>query len=185
MSTATTTKARTAKKSTTPAITPTTNPAGERPNLVELRAAVFAALAKVAEGEGDRDEMADGGRHEFSLTVSGEIDGYEFGQSFAGHLSVGHASDRASSTGPNQDHLLAYVLSKLNTVTRDAIFRDTAAEFAAAGNELPAVDDAAMSAARDFRAGLRQKVTQHVRGSVHVEYVAQAGQATLRFSKVG
>jgi hypothetical protein len=152
----------------------------ERPNLVGLHAAVFAALGKVAEDEGDRDELADGAAHRFSLTISGDIDGHAFGQTFAGGLTVGHASNRASSTGPNQDHLLAYVLGKLNSATREKILRDTAAEFAAAG-ELPAVADANITAARDFRASLRQKVTQHVRGSVRVEYAA-IGETAMRFT---
>lgn len=158
-------------------------PVAERPNLVGLRAAVFAALGKVAEDEGDRDELADGAAHRFSLTISGDIDGHGFGQSFAGGLTVGHASNRASSTGPNQDHLLAYVLGKLNSATREKILRDTAAEFAAAG-ELPAVADTDIAAARDFRASLRQKVSQYVRGSVRVEYAA-VGETALRFSAAG
>ncbi len=163
---------------------PAAAPAAGKPNLVGLRAAVFAALGKVAEDEGDRDELADGSAHRFSLTISGEIDGHGFGQSFAGALTVGHASQRASSTGPNQDHLLAYVLGKLNSATREKILRDTAAEFAAAGNELPTVDEAEISAARDFRAGLRQKVSQQVRGSVRVEYAA-VGDTALRISSAG
>ena len=145
-----------------------------RPNLVELRAAIFAALGKIAGDEGERDDLTDGSAHTFELSVSGQIDGSQFGQAFAGRLTVGHASERASSVGPDQDHLLAYVLGKLNTATREAIYRDTASDFAAAGGQLPACDDAAIEAAKSFRAGLRQKVSQHVRGSVRVEYAAVA-----------
>lgn len=153
---------------------------GERPNLIELRAAVFAALGKIAGDEGERDDLTDGSAHTFELTVSGQIDGSQFNQSFAGGLTVGHASERASSVGPDQDHLLAYVLSKLNTATREAIYRDTAA-----GGQLPAVDDAAIEAAKSFRAGLRQKVSQHVRGSVRVEYAAIAAPAVAQAAKSG
>ena len=148
----------------------------QKNNLVGMRAAVFAALGKVADSESCRDDLEDGAKHEFHLTISGVVNGCGFEQSFAGDLSVGHASERASSVGPNQDHLLAYVLSKMNHQTREKILRETASDFAEHG-ELPAVADEQLKAAKEFRGELRQKVSQHVRGSVRVNYGTAAPAA--------
>lgn len=142
------------------------------PDLLATRAAMFAFLGKLAADEGERDDMSDGQHSEVTLSIVAEVDGKRCHYAFAGTVDVGHASTRASSVGPNQDELLALVLAKLNTVTRDKLCRDLADEFAAAGGKLPAVDSAIVDQAAKLKADLRQKVDQPVRGSVRVKYAA-------------
>ena len=158
----------TARKSnrSTSATTPAT------PDLLATRAAMFAFIGKLAADEGERDDMTDGQHSEVTLSIVAEVDGKRCHHAFAGTVDVGHASTRASSVGPNQDELLALVLAKLNTVTRDKLCRDLASEFAAAGGKLPAVDKSIVDQAAKLKSDLRQKVDQPVRGSVRVKYAA-------------
>lgn len=138
-------------------------------DLLALQAAMWAFTAKISADQGERDDLHDGQHSNVRIAIVAEVDGHRTRHSFAGSVNVGHASTRASSVGPNQDELLALVLSKLNTATRDAICRDLADDFAAAG-KMPEVDSAIVKQAAKLRADLRQKVDQQVRGSVRVNF---------------
>lgn len=145
---------------------------GEQPapvDRVELAAALWGFAQKVAGDHFERDDLSDGARHTVRLAIAAEVDGQRYSQQFDGDLTVGHASTRASSVGPDQDHLFAYILSKLNSATRNSICRGLVDDFAAAG-ELPAVGDDYIALAKDLRSALRQKVEQPVRGSVRVNH---------------
>jgi hypothetical protein len=147
-------------------------------DLLAIKAALWAFFGKLAESESSRDDLHDGQHSDVKLAIVAEVDGHRTRHAFTGSVDVGHSSTRASSAGPNQDELLALVLSKLNTVTRDAICRDLASDFAAAGGELPPVDAAIVKQAAKLRADLRQKVEQQVRGTVRVNY-AESDQPEL------
>jgi len=165
---ATTTKTRTRKPAASkpaPAVDPAV-----------VAAAAYTALAKVGGKEANRDDLAAGATHAVRLAIAGQIDGEEFETYIAADLSVGHDSTRASSTGPKQGELIAVILGKLNTATRDKILRELPEEFAANDNQLPAVDTTAVDAVDSMLKRLRAKKTQNVRGSVSCSYRLGVGE---------
>jgi hypothetical protein len=83
-----------------------------------------------------------------------------------GQLVVGEDSVTASSVTPQADQLLALVLAKLNTATREKLLHELPAEFAANGNEMPATDESLVEAVREMLTKLRRRVTRPRRGSV-------------------
>jgi hypothetical protein len=97
---------------------------------------------------------------------------YEVAENFrvVGTLTVGHDSETAGTCTPSADVLLGLVLSKMNAVTRQAILRDVAADFAAAENEYPDVPAEIVEATEAFTASLRRKVTQKRRGAVSGQF---------------
>lgn len=134
------------------------------------RAAVFAALAKIAEKEGDRDQLVDGATHQVAIEILAKVDGVPFEANASAMLSVGHASTRASSTTPNVAHVLALVLGKLNAATRDKILSELPEDFERNGGLLPEVAETAIEAADNMLRRLRAKVQTTVRGSVSCKY---------------
>lgn len=145
-----------------------------RPRNLE-QVAVAAAL-KTLDKEFDRDAIDGGESAHVSLSIVGVIDGdVVLDRKYEAALSVGHDSVRSSSATPNQAHLVAAILAKLNHQTRDKILRELPEEFAAAGNELPAVEDSAVKAADAMLKRLRAKKEQKVRGSVSCQYTRVNG----------
>ena len=144
----------------------------------EQRSAVWHALAKTAAGEADRAALTAGAGYTVSVQLRAQVHtrgaGGEAIAPAAGEVSlfadvtVGFDSTRASSSGPRADELLAVVLAKLNTATRERILRDLPDEFAANGNELPAVAPALIEQCGAMLKRLRGKVSQTVRGAVSV-----------------
>ena len=97
-----------------------------------MNAVALAALSKATSSEPWRDELAEGTQHTCILQIAGKVNGraiapYEIKST----VTIGHDSMRNSSTGPNQGHLIATILSKLNDATRNAILRDLPAAYAA------------------------------------------------------
>jgi hypothetical protein len=86
--------------------------------------------------------------------------------SIRGVLTVGEDTMTASSVTPQPDQLLAHILSKLNTATREKLLRELPEEFVANGNEMPATSDSLVEAAGEMLAKLRRRVTRPRRGSV-------------------
>lgn len=89
-----------------------------------LAAVAWAAVEKVASKEAVRDDLASGASHVVQLTLAGEVDGAPIAQSFARVLTVGHDQRRAASTTPAQPRLVAAILAKLNTATRNRVLRN-------------------------------------------------------------
>ena len=130
---------------------------------------LFAALAKVAAGEGNRDALRAGARHEVSLHLTGDVDGRPVHRRIAAVVSVGHDQERATSATPDQPRLIAAILSKLNPATRRCILADLPREYEAAG-ELPAVDPELEEHVGDMLKRLRSKKQIIARGPVRCEY---------------
>ncbi len=72
--------------------------------------------------------------------------------SIQGILAVGEDTEAASSVTPQPDQLLAFVLGKLNTATREKLLRELPEEFAANGNDMPETDDSLVDAVHDMLA---------------------------------
>lgn len=131
-------------------------------------AAAFAFLSKAVADEFDRDVLPDGAAHNVRASVVVEVDNDTIiTREFDGNVAVGHASVRASSVGVKAPELLAYVASKMNAATREALYRELADTFTANGGKLP-VTEAAIEEADAALTKLRQKVDQPVKASVRV-----------------
>jgi hypothetical protein len=83
-----------------------------------------------------------------------------------GTLTVGHDGTTSATSTPSATELLALVLGKLNTVTRESILRELPAEFVAAGGRLPVAEPSLVEAADVLCKSLRQKIDQPRRGAV-------------------
>ncbi len=107
--------------------------------------------------------------------------------SIQGVLTVGEDSVTASSVTPQTDELLAHILGKLNTATRDKLLRELPQEFAANGNEMPKADESLIDAVHDMLQKLRRKVTRPRRGSVKGTFDIKAVPALVmsKLSVVG
>ena len=128
-------------------------------------AAALGFLAKAAGDEFVRDESPDGAHHSIRVSVLAEVDGEcIISREYDGTTDTGHASVRASSVGAKAGEVLAYVASKMNAATREALYRELADVFAANGGKLPVTDDAVKEADAAL-ARLRQKTEQQVRGT--------------------
>lgn len=131
-------------------------------------AAAFGFLAKAAGEEFVRDDSPDGAHHSIRVALTCQVDGAApIYREWEGTTDTGHASVRASSVGAKAGEVLAYVTSKLNAATREALYRELAETFAANGGKLP-VDASAVEAADEALGRLRQKVEQPVRGTFRV-----------------
>ena len=136
--------------------------------MAERAAVVAAALGKFAARHTDRDAMPDDAEYNVDIAIAAKVDGEPYTAEIAAGVHVGRLSTRASSVGHSQDHLIAAILAKLNTTTRDKVLRDLPDEFERVGG-LPPVTDEALAAVEAFRKRLRAKVSQQVRGSVKVD----------------
>lgn len=143
----------------------------ETPDLMALSAAVWQAAAKIAaENAGEtRDNLPDGAAYPtIKLMFAAEIDGQIFRRQFDGSVTVGHGSERASSSAIGADELLAWLLNQVNATTRAAILRDLPATFAANGQRLPVKEEEIEAAAETLKAVRRERVVS-VRGAVNVK----------------
>lgn len=141
------------------------------PNLVAISAAVWESIGKIAGKENRRDDIPDGFAGKVELYIAARIDnGPVYRQNFAGQISVGHASQRATSSLPNMGEVIGHILAQLNGATREAILRDLPAIYAANNGELPAVPKEIEEAAEGLLGKLRATKQIDVRGSVSVKY---------------
>lgn len=88
------------------------------------------------------------------------------GISLEGILTVGEDTVAATSATPQSDMLLAFILAKLNSATREKLLRELPEDFATGGYEMPQADESLVDAVRDMLANLRRTVTRPRRGSV-------------------
>ena len=86
--------------------------------------------------------------------------------SIRGLLSVGEDSLAASAIVPQADQLLAVLLAKLNSATRDKLLRELPDEFVRAGNQMPETELSRVDDARELLSRLRRSVTRTRRGAV-------------------
>jgi len=136
-----------------------------------VAAVTWAMLAKVAAKEKRRDLLAAGGSYKGQLYLVAEIGGARFMKLINTELSVGHSSRRGKSVAPNPTALVALILSKLNTATRERLVRDLPELFAAAGNRLPEVEPVMLTLADSLVTRLRAKETHLVEGTVSCRYM--------------
>ena len=131
-------------------------------------AAALGFLAKAAGDEFNRDDSPDGSHHSIRVSVLAEVDGEAIiSREYDGTTDTGHASVRASSVGAKAGEVLAYVASKMNAATREALYRELADVFASNGGKLPVTEDAVKEADAALDR-LRQKTQQNVRGTFKV-----------------
>lgn len=149
-----------------------------------LSAVALAVLSKIAGNESFRDSLEAGSAHVCNLTISGDVDGLPLAPcQVKSTLTIGHDSQRASSSNPPLATLIGNILAKLNKATRDAVLRDLPADYTANGNELPAVDAEIEAATDAMLKTLRASKQTSVRGSVACKYSLEAkrgGSAAFR-----
>jgi len=133
-------------------------------------AAIMAAVSKVGGECFVRDDLPDGASHRVHVNIAARIEGQAdlYRQQFTADLSVGHASQRASSTGAPQEDVIAWILGHVNSATRESILAKLPEVYAANGEALPVSDHDAADAAAMLKR-LRAKSTQAVRGSVSIK----------------
>ena len=105
----------------------------------------------------DRDALPSGD-HEIDMTLR-----------VTGTLHVGADSVTAKTCTPDQSDLLAAILAKLNTVTREQILRELPEEFAGAGNRFQVPNPAIARDVKRMLQRLRRKVAQPRRGDVKAD----------------
>lgn len=149
-------------------------------SLVIQNAAIWAAVGKLCAANDRRDDLPDGIAKRVDVYLAARVDGGPvYRKGWAVDLSVGHGSQRASSSLPNTGKIVGAILGLLNTATREAVLRDLPALYAASGGDLPDVDPAIASAAEGMLAKLRASKQVDVRGSVSAKAVEQAAPVGL------
>lgn len=136
----------------------------------QLEAVVWAALEKVSQKQKDADSLPEGTQHTVNLDLSGSVDGEPFNASVNSVLSIGHRQTRSSSVNPQVPQLIAWILSKLNRVTRHRIILDLPEEFLANDKQMPEPSPVLVSEVERLLKQLRQTKTVEARGSVRCEY---------------
>ncbi len=135
-----------------------------------LSSVVFAAMEKVGAKQKKPDHLADGASHSVRMLIKGEVDGQLFEQSIVSIVSIGHRQEKSSSVNPQVAELIAYMLSKLNTATRERILADVPSEFRDNGQQLPELSKELVNAAKAMLKQLRETKTVTARGPVRCEY---------------
>lgn len=77
-----------------------------------LRQVLLAAVTKYADKEYERDQLAEGSKHELALAISGTIGGKAIDDQFAGTLTVGFDQETASSSACKSEQLVAWILDR-------------------------------------------------------------------------
>ena len=139
-------------------------------NAQNVAATAWATLGRVAAKELQRPHLEAGGAHAVALQISGTVDEERFVVGVTGTTMVGTDSTRLSSKAPDLNHLIAWLLSKLNGPTREKILRELPEEFAANGNQLPAVDEHLPELAGGMLRRLRAKVQQEIKAPISTTY---------------
>jgi hypothetical protein len=135
-----------------------------------LNTALFAVQKATAKHQ-ERESLAPGS-YECDITITGTVDANPVYARFLGSLSVGTDTVANSSSGPNQAELLAVVMGKLNSATREKITRELADAFSANGNRLPEVPAAQIEAAEMLLKRLRSTISQARKGTVSFKAAA-------------
>ena len=140
------------------------------PKAEQLDAVVWAALEKVAHKQKESDSLPEGSKHTVSLKLNGTVDGEPFDESVNSILSIGHRQTRSSSVNPQVPQLIAWILGKLNSATRNRILMDLPVEFVDNQNQMPEPNLVLVSEVEHMLKQLRKTKTVEARGSVRCEY---------------
>ena len=135
-----------------------------------LNHVVWAALEKIGSKEKKADMLAEGAKHDVQLKLAGTVDGQAFEQSIHSIVAIGHQQQRASSVNPQVPELIAYILSKLNTATRNRILTDIPAEFLENDCQLPDAGPVLLDEAKHLLQQLRRTKSVTARASIRCEY---------------
>lgn len=139
-------------------------------NQAEADAVLWAALGKVAAKEARRDLLREECSYPVNVIVTGRVVDVDVRKSIRADLTVGSEQTRASSRGPDNTHLLACILGKLNQKTREKLCRDLPEDFLKAGESLPDVELSLHAMAKSLLSRLRSKQSTTVAGSVSCRY---------------
>lgn len=143
------------------------------PSDPQVAAFAWASLAKAADKETDRDELPAGSVGSVDLTITGTVQGKPFCRHIVGVLSVGHDQTRASTVTPDQPRLVARILSKLNTTTREKILNDLPQEFADHGGRLPDVPEPLVRSVQGMLKRLRAQKSSFARGPLRFLFTSK------------
>ena len=153
---------------------------GGKVDMVAQSAAIWGAISKVAGKEFSREHLPGGVNHTIDIHIAARVDGGQvWQQDFTAMMSVGFDSERASSSACDQGKLLALLLAKLNTVTREKFLRETIENFAANGNELPEAPAEVVEDCDRLLSGLRSQKQTSVKGSVSVKHLPAAQRLAI------
>lgn len=144
---------------------------------VELGAAAMIAASKTLDKWSNRDDLEDGGSYVVDASLVGTVNGVGFDLPIKTTLTVGHESTKASSATPAVPSIIAAILGKLNTVTREKVVQDILSEFAESGDITAEPHMVAM--VDIFLAGLRQQKQTTVRGAVKANPASKGCQITV------
>jgi hypothetical protein len=144
-----------------------------------LNAVVWCALARGAEKQWERGDLADGSRHEVKFSGAGSVDGVGFVVDLDAVVKVGHGGMNTRSVGVDAVRQLAYVLELVELAFSDPadpaagaravgdIVSDVLAKFAECGS-VPA-SDKYVGIAADLDKALRVAKPTAVAGAVRVD----------------
>jgi hypothetical protein len=131
---------------------------------------VWAAMEKVGHKQLKPKMLAEGSRHLVALRVEGEVDGVPFRQKLTSVVTIGHEQEKTSSVNPQVPELVAYILSKLNSATRDRLLSNIPNEFVENGNQLPKPSLVLVDEAKQMLKQLRETKTVTARGPIRCNY---------------
>jgi hypothetical protein len=136
------------------------------------RAAAWTALAKYATKEADRELLKPGEEIPIALDVTGHVNGHWFCEDVRGKLQIGFDQTAATSTGPDQAHLVAVPLEAMPKTRRRQLLDSLPAGYLKT-KSLPIVAPETLSAAETLLERLRDRQTVTRKGNVRFE--PQAG----------
>lgn len=133
---------------------------------IELANAVLIALAKQCDKWGDRDQLEDGGKYVVKANVAGVVNGHSFSLPVDTVLTVGHATNKASSQVPELSSLLAIMLDFIPADVRNDVIEYMLDEYNVE-HKLVA-NEAQLAQVDELLSQMRQAKTVPTRGSVNV-----------------
>jgi hypothetical protein len=141
----------------------------------EVTAAAWAAIRRIAEKELDRSALVEGATYDLTLALAGNLGLIPFCRCSKATVRVGYAGRQASSFGPPQEHLLAWVLSKVKRSERERLLSTLPDEFARNNHRLPEVDPDFIARVKLMLGRLRARTTTPYSAAVRVTYHLEDG----------
>lgn len=137
-------------------------------NLLTLRAASLKSLEKISKDNLNRDDLPGGFATNLTITVI-TTDGVDtISETFDSRVTVAHDSEKSSSSAVTASELLAYLLKKMNAVTREAILRDMPSDFEVNGKSLDVTEEEVEAASLTLKA-LNKTSKIKARGAVRCD----------------
>ncbi len=131
---------------------------------------VWAAMEKVGQKKLNSKMLVQDSRHLVTIRVEGDVDGIPFRQKLTSVVTIGQEQEKSSSVTPQVPQPVAYILSKLNAVTRERILSDIPKEFCENGNRLPTANVALVDDTKQMLKKLRESKTVTARGPIRCEF---------------